>query len=60
MDGLVPIESMLFAEMPQWLVTAISSWWPIYMPYPGHFGVAGVQGDPIHIKEHFQANQRAN
>ena len=48
---------MLYAENGQQLQTASSTWWPIYMPFHSHFGVAGVQRDPIHIEEHLQATQ---
>ena len=33
------------------------TWWPIYMPHPGHLKLAGVPRHLIHIQEHLQAIQ---
>ena len=41
----------------QRLVTALLSWWPIYMCSPGHLMFAGVPRHLIHIQEHLQAIQ---
>ena len=48
---------MLTQKYPQWLQTATSSLWAIYMASPGHFRVAGVPRSLIHIQEHLQAIQ---
>ena len=39
----------------QRLVTALLSWWHIYMCSPGHLKFAGVAGHPTHTQEHLQA-----
>ena len=41
----------------QRLVTALLSWWPIYMSSPGHFEFAGVPRHHTHIQEYLQAIQ---
>ena len=41
----------------QRLVTALLSWWPIYMSSPGHLKLAGDLRYLIHIEEHLQTIQ---
>ena len=41
----------------QRLVTALLSWWPIYMCSPDHLKFGGVPRHLIHIQEHLQAIQ---
>ena len=55
--ALPPVYPVLYADKGQWLLTALWTWWAIYMPSPGHFGVAGVQEHHTHTQEHLQAIQ---
>ena len=41
----------------QRLVMVLLSWWPIYMPHPDYFELAGVAEHLTHTLEHLQAIQ---
>jgi len=49
---------VLTQKYPQWLQTATSSLWAIYMASPGHFGVAGVPRSHTYTQKHLQAIQK--
>ena len=48
---------MLTQKTGQRLVTALLSWWPIYMCSPGHLKSVGVARSHTHTQEHLQAIQ---
>ena len=56
-DALWSDVPMLTQKTGQRLVTALLSWWPIYMCFPGHLKIAGVAEHPTHTQEHLQAIQ---
>ena len=56
-DALWSDVPMLTQKTGQRLVTALLSWWPIYMCSPGHLKLAGVLRHLIHIQEYLQAIQ---
>ena len=56
-DALWSDVPMLMQKTGQRLVTALLSWWPIYMPHPGHLKLAGVARSHTHTQEHLQAIQ---
>ena len=56
-DALWSDVPMLTQKTGQRLVTALLSWWPIYMPQSGHFKLAGVPRHLIHTQEHLQSIQ---
>ena len=56
-DALWSDVPMLTQKTGQWLVTALLSWWPIYMSSPGHLKLARDLTYLIHIEEHLQAIQ---
>ena len=45
-DALWSDVLMLTQISRQRQVTALLSWWPIYMPHPGHLKIAGVAEHP--------------
>ena len=56
-DAPAPEVPMHTQKIGKQLVTALLSWWPIYMSSPGHFEFAGVPRHHTHIQEHLQAIQ---
>ena len=57
-DAPTPEVPMPTQKSGQRLVMALLSWWPIYMPHPGHYELAGVPRHHTHIQEHLQAIQQ--
>ena len=56
-DALWSDVPMLTQKTGQQLVTALLSWWPIYLCSPGHLKFAGVARSHTHTQEHLQAIQ---
>ena len=56
-DAPAPEVPMPTQKTSQRLVTALLSWWPIYMPHPESFEFAGVPRHHTHIQKHLQAIQ---
>ena len=54
---VVSVQPMLGMFLLAVGATALWTWWPIYMPSPGHFRVTGVPRHHTHTQKHLQAIQ---